>query len=83
MSRGAGAQGCRGAEEPGSAGAGERIVFVPYAQAYEAGFEDMRRRVPDISKIKAMIGWEPRTSLEETLQRVIAYYSMADGGWPQ
>jgi len=52
-----------------------RIVFVPYDQAYEAGFEDMRRRVPDISKIKATIGWEPRVRLEETLLRVIAYYA--------
>ena len=50
---------------------------MPYAQAYEAGFEDMRRRVPDISKIKAAIGWQPQTSLEETLQRVIAYYAEA------
>ncbi|MBI3979891.1 MAG: GDP-mannose 4,6-dehydratase [Chloroflexi bacterium] len=53
-------------DEPG-------IVFVPYDQAYEAGFEDMRRRVPDISRIKAMIGWEPRVPLDETLRRVIAF----------
>jgi len=63
-SRGVGEQGRRGAEE--------RIVFVPYAQAYEAGFEDMRRRLPDIGKIKALIGWAPQVSLEETLRRVIA-----------
>jgi UDP-glucose 4-epimerase len=55
--------------------ANRRIVFVPYDQAYEAGFEDMRRRVPDISKIKATIGWEPQVPLEETLRRVIAYYA--------
>jgi len=52
----------------------ERIVFVPYEQAYEAGFEDMRRRVPDVSKIKATIGWTPQIPLTETLRRVIAYY---------
>jgi len=47
------------------------IAFIPYEQAYEAGFEDMQRRRPDISKIKALIGWEPRISLEQTLARVI------------
>ena len=47
------------------------IVLVPYDEAYEAGFEDMRRRVPDISKIKAMIGWEPAVTLDETLRRVV------------
>ena len=47
------------------------IAFIPYDQAYEAGFEDMQRRRPDISKIKALIGWEPRISLEQTLARVI------------
>ena len=49
-------------------------MFVPYAQAYEAGFEDMRRRVPDISKIGALIGWEPKIPLQEALRRVIGYY---------
>jgi UDP-glucose 4-epimerase len=48
-----------------------RITFIPYEQAYEAGFEDMQRRLPDISKLKALIGWEPRISLEQTLARVI------------
>ena len=54
---------------PSAAHAG--ITFIPYEQAYEAGFEDMQRRRPDISKIKALIGWEPRISLEQTLARVI------------
>jgi len=49
------------------------ITFVPYDQAYAAGFEDMRRRVPDISKIRQKVGFEPRISLDETLQRIIAY----------
>jgi len=52
---------------------GERIVFVPYEEAYEEGFEDMRRRVPDIGKIKAVVGWEPQVSLDETLRRVVLY----------
>ena len=49
----------------------DRIVLVPYDEAYEAGFEDMRRRVPDISKIKAVTGWEPAVMLDETLRRVV------------
>lgn len=52
----------------------ERIQLVPYEQAYAAGFEDMRRRVPAISKIHRYIGWEPDRSLDEILQDVIRYY---------
>ena len=48
------------------------IVTIPYDQAYEAGFEDMPRRVPDISKIRALVGYEPTVELEEILTRVIA-----------
>ncbi len=48
-------------------------VLVPYDQAYEPGFEDMRRRVPDIAKIKRTVGWEPTIPLDETLRQVIAY----------
>jgi UDP-glucose 4-epimerase len=50
------------------------IVDVPYEQAYETGFEDMPRRVPDISKIRDLVGWEPRIGLEETLRSVIDYF---------
>lgn len=56
------------------AGSSSEIVFVPYDQAYEVGFEDMRRRVPDISKIKNLVGWEPRVNLEGILNSVIAYF---------
>ncbi len=49
------------------------IVLIPYDQAYEAGFEDMPRRVPDISKIGAMIGYRPTVSLEGILKSIIAY----------
>jgi len=54
-----------------------RIVFVSYEEAYEEGFEDMMRRVPDISKINAAIGWEPRIPLEETLRQVIGSFTHA------
>jgi UDP-glucose 4-epimerase len=49
----------------------KRITLVPYEQAYEAGFEDMQRRVPDTSKILRCVGWKPRRSLNETLEDVI------------
>jgi UDP-glucose 4-epimerase len=49
------------------------IVTIPYDQAYEAGFEDMPRRVPDISKIRGMVGYEPKVHLDEILTRVIDY----------
>lgn len=49
------------------------IVRVPYDKAYEAGFEDMARRVPDLAKIKQWIGYEPRHQLHDILERVIAY----------
>ena len=51
------------------------IVFVPYEKAYEEGFEDMPRRVPDTSKIAALVGYEPKVSLDGILQRVIDYLS--------
>ena len=49
------------------------IVMVPYEQAYGEGFEDMPRRVPDISKIGKLIGWRPGKSLDEILQGGIEY----------
>jgi UDP-glucose 4-epimerase len=50
------------------------IVTVPYDQAYEAGFEDMPRRVPDIGKIHALIGYQPSVNLDEILTKVIEYF---------
>lgn len=49
------------------------IEYVPYSEAYAPGFEDMRRRVPDIRKIHSAIGWAPTHSLEEILDSVIEY----------
>jgi nucleoside-diphosphate-sugar epimerase len=48
------------------------IVHVPYDQAYEDGFEDMERRVPDISKILSLTGWEPAIGLDRIIADVIA-----------
>ena len=47
-----------------------RIVRIPYDQAYEAGFEDMPRRVPDLTKIEAAIGYKPQIGLDEIIRRV-------------
>jgi UDP-glucose 4-epimerase len=55
-------------------GSRSEIVNIPYEEAYEQGFEDMRRRVPDISKIKAAIGWEPTLSLDQILKDVIEHF---------
>jgi UDP-glucose 4-epimerase len=55
-------------------GSASEIVRIPYDQAYEAGFEDMPRRVPDISKIAALIGYAPTVELDEILTRVIEYF---------
>lgn len=49
------------------------IVFVPYEQAYEAGFEDMPRRLPDLSRIEHLIGYKPSLDLPDALERIIAY----------
>jgi UDP-glucose 4-epimerase len=50
------------------------ITLVPYDEAYESGFEDMPRRVPDLSKVTAMIGYKPRQTLEDILVQVIDYF---------
>ena len=49
------------------------IVLVPYDQAYDAGFEDMPRRVPALDRIHQLIGYQPSVQLDEILNRVIAY----------
>jgi UDP-glucose 4-epimerase len=64
------------AGEHGTAANG-RITLVPYEQAYEAGFEDMQRRVPDISKIQRHVGWKPSRSLDETLKDVISHLAVS------
>jgi UDP-glucose 4-epimerase len=50
------------------------IVFVPYDEAYEEGFEDMPRRVPDTSKIDQLVGFKPEMKLDGILQSVIDYH---------
>jgi UDP-glucose 4-epimerase len=57
------------------AGSKSEIELVPYEKAYEEGFEDMQRRVPDLSKLRALTGYEPQVSLDEILDRVVAYFT--------
>jgi UDP-glucose 4-epimerase len=53
------------------------IQHIPYDQAYEAGFEDMPRRVPDIRKVRELIGYEPKLGLDDMIQRVIEHFREA------
>jgi UDP-glucose 4-epimerase len=49
--------------------------FVSYEEAYGRPIDDMMRRVPSLSRIKEIIGWEPRTGLDESLRRIIEYFN--------
>jgi len=60
-------------------GSKSEIVRVPYDQAYEEGFEDMPRRVPDLSRLRALTGYEPQVHLDEILDRVIEYFTSDKG----
>lgn len=51
------------------------IITVPYDEAYEEGFEDMPRRVPDTTKVKNLVGFEAKMSLDGILQSVINHYT--------
>jgi UDP-glucose 4-epimerase len=53
-------------------GSDSKIRYVPYEQAYEEGFEDMPRRVPDIMRVNALIGFEPRWTLDDIIQELLA-----------
>lgn len=50
------------------------IALIPYDEAYEAGFEDFRRRVPSTDKLRQFTGWTPTTTLDETIDQIVAYY---------
>ena len=53
-------------------GSASAVQFVPYEKAYDPGFEDMPRRVPDLTRIHSLIGYEPKVDLDEIIERVIA-----------
>jgi UDP-glucose 4-epimerase len=55
-------------------GSKSSITYIPYEKAYEEGFEDMERRVPDVSKAKKLIGFTPTFDLKEILTDIISFY---------
>lgn len=55
-------------------GSKSKIEYIKYDDAYEEGFEDMKRRIPDLTKIKNMIGYRSKFNLDDILKRVIHYY---------
>jgi UDP-glucose 4-epimerase len=56
------------------------IVFVPYAEAYAPGFEDMERRLPDVQRLQRLTSWNPKLSLEATLRRVHQWLRTSEEG---
>ena len=55
-----------------SADSSSELKFISYEDAYESGFEDMQRRVPDITRANDMVGFEPKASLDDIIEMVIA-----------
>jgi UDP-glucose 4-epimerase len=55
-------------------GSNSTIKFIPYDEAYESGFEDMPRRVPDLTKVESLIGYRPVNTLDDILEQVIDYF---------
>jgi len=64
-------------------GTGVEIRHVPHEEVYGEGFEDMDRRVPDLSKLEATIGYEPRHGMEEILGDVIEQVTAGEAGGPE
>jgi UDP-glucose 4-epimerase len=52
-----------------------QVIKVPYEEAYSEGFEDMQRRVPDISKIRNMLGWSPEIDLDQIIKDIAAFHA--------
>ena len=57
-------------------GSKSEIRKIPYSEAYTAGFEDMQRRVPDISKIKNILGWSPEIELEQIIRDIADFHQI-------
>jgi UDP-glucose 4-epimerase len=54
-----------------------KITYTPYGEMFDSSFEDMPRRVPDISKIQKLVGYQPKVHLDEIIERTAKYW--ADG----
>jgi UDP-glucose 4-epimerase len=61
-------------------GSRSELRYVPYEQAFDRSFEDMPRRVPDISKLRRLVGYEPRIHLNAIIDSVITYWSVQQSG---
>lgn len=61
-------------------GSSSTVRTVPYSQAYAPGFEDLRDRRPDLARIRAAIGWEPKRSLDETIRDVASFIREHEAG---
>ena len=61
---------CRAEKVRDLVGSTSEIHYIPYDEAYEEGFEDMQRRIPDISKIHDAIGWAPKRTLDQIIDDV-------------
>lgn len=64
-------------------GSSSSITYIPYGEAYEPGFEDMDRRLPDTTKIGRLTGWAPTFSLRQVLEDVIGYQRDPSGFRPR
>jgi UDP-glucose 4-epimerase len=60
------------------ANSASEIRYIPYAEAYEEGFEDMAQRVPDLGKIHSLLGYRPTKNLRTIVQDVIEYFQRAE-----
>jgi len=60
-------------------GSKSRIEFIPHREVFGEDFEDLRRRVPDTSRIRALIGWSPKMSLRECIEDIVAHHRMRIG----
>jgi UDP-glucose 4-epimerase len=54
-------------------GSKSKITYTPYSDAYPSGFEDIQRRVPDISKVNRAIGWAPTKDLKQIISDIAAH----------
>jgi UDP-glucose 4-epimerase len=56
-------------------GSNSEIKKIPYSEAYPEGFEDMQRRVPDISKIRNILGWSPEIGLDQIIRDIANFHT--------
>jgi UDP-glucose 4-epimerase len=54
-------------------GSSSKIIHIPYKKAYSDGYEDFRRRVPDISKVRKLIGYKPKVTLKKSIEKIMDY----------